>query len=55
ELEVKDYLAKHGNEIIVPSEAFKNDMVNASKVLYDSFYKKYDWAKDVVQKINEAK
>lgn len=55
ELEVKDYLAKHGNEIIVPSEVFKNDMVNASKVLYDSFYKKYDWAKDVVQKINEAK
>ncbi|WP_118813624.1 DctP family TRAP transporter solute-binding subunit [Haemophilus haemolyticus] len=55
ELEVKDYLAKHGNEIIVPSEAFKNDMVNASKVLYDSFYKKYDWAKDVVKKINEAK
>ena len=33
----------------------KNDMVNASKVLYDSFIKKYDWAKDVVQKINEAK
>lgn len=55
ESEVKDYLAKHGNEIIVPNESFKADMVNSSKTLYDNFYKKYDWAKDVVKKINDAK
>lgn len=33
----------------------QNSRTATSKVLYDSFYKKYDWAKDVVQKINEAK
>lgn len=55
ESEVKDYLAKHGNEIIIPNESFKTDMVNSSKTLYDNFYKKYDWAKDVVKKINDAK
>ncbi|MCQ9121181.1 hypothetical protein BKG95_10095 [Rodentibacter pneumotropicus] len=55
ESEVKEYLTKHGNEVIVPNESFKADMISASKSLYDDFYKKYDWAKDIVQKINDAK
>ncbi len=55
ESEVKEYLTKHGNEVIVPNESFKTDMISASKSLYDDFYKKYDWAKDIVQKINDAK
>ncbi|MBF0750640.1 MULTISPECIES: TRAP transporter substrate-binding protein [unclassified Pasteurella] len=55
ESEVKEYLAKHGNTIIVPNESFKTDMISASKSLYDDFYKKYDWAKEIVHKINDAK
>lgn len=55
EQDVKDYLNKSGKEIIIPSEEFKADMLKASKGLYENFYKKYDWSKDVIQKINDAK
>lgn len=55
EQETKDFFAKNGSEIILPNAKFQSDMRNASKGLYENFYKKYDWAKDVIQKINDAK
>ncbi|MFZ7256118.1 TRAP transporter substrate-binding protein [Avibacterium avium] len=55
EQEVKDFLAKSGNEIVIPSDELRNSMINASQKLYENFYNKYDWAKDTIQKINQAK
>lgn len=55
EQETKEFLEKSNKEIIIPSEQFKEDMLKASESLYDNFYKKYDWSKDVIQKIQASK
>lgn len=55
EQDVKDFFHKNGKEVIVPSEQFKADMLKASETLYQNFYQKYDWAKDVISKIHAAK
>ncbi|MDU8925583.1 TRAP transporter substrate-binding protein [Pasteurellaceae bacterium LIM206] len=55
EQDVKKFFAENGKEVIIPDAQFKADMLNASKGLYDNFYKKYDWSKDVIEKINTAK
>lgn len=55
EQDVKDFFHKNGKEVIIPSDAFKADMLKASETLYQNFYQKYDWAKDVISKIQAAK
>lgn len=55
EQEVKDFFTKNGKEVIIPDESFKADMVKASDNLYQNFYKKYDWSKAVIERINAAK
>lgn len=55
EQEVKDFFHKNGKEVIIPNAQFKADMLQASETLYQNFYQKYDWAKDVISKINAAK
>lgn len=55
EQETKEFLENSNKEIIIPSEQFKEDMLKASESLYDNFYKKYDWSKDVIQKIQASK
>lgn len=55
EQEVKDFFHKNGKEVIIPPEQFKADMLKASETLYQNFYKKYDWSKGVIEKIQAAK
>lgn len=55
EQEVKDFLANSGTSIVIPNEQLRQDMINSSQTLYEKFYKKYDWSKDVIQRINESK
>lgn len=55
EQDVKKFLAEHGKEIIIPTENFQNDMLNASQQLYQNFYKKYPWGEEIIQKINMSK
>ncbi|BFQ93852.1 TRAP transporter substrate-binding protein [Gallibacterium anatis] len=55
EQEVKDFLANSGTSIVIPNKQLRQDMINSSQTLYEKFYKKYDWSKDVIQRINESK
>ncbi|OBX02568.1 TRAP transporter substrate-binding protein [Gallibacterium genomosp. 1] len=55
EQEVKEFLSKSGISIVIPNEQLRQDMTSASQTLYEKFYKKYDWSKDVIQRINESK
>ncbi|SUU38557.1 TRAP dicarboxylate transporter subunit DctP [Actinobacillus seminis] len=55
EQSVKEFLAKNGSSIIIPSEEFKADMLKASEKLYKNFYQKYPWSKALVQRIDSEK
>lgn len=55
EKEVKEFLAKSGTTIITPSNELRQDMISASQKLYDQFYEKYPWSKDIIEKINQSK
>lgn len=55
EQEVKDFFAKNGKDVILPNDQFKADMLKASEGLYQKFYQKYDWSKDVISRIQAAK
>ena len=55
EQNVKEFFAKNGKEVIIPSEEFKTDMVKASGKLYENFYNKYPWSKELIERINSAK
>ncbi|MFD2922221.1 TRAP transporter substrate-binding protein [Halobacillus naozhouensis] len=52
--EDKKYLQKHGMEFITPSKEFKEKMKEAVQPLYEEHYKKYPWAKDLVERIRKA-
>lgn len=47
----KKFLTKKGVKFHTPDGAFEKKMEEASKPMYDDFYKKYDWAKELVKKI----
>ncbi|NEU30840.1 TRAP transporter substrate-binding protein [bacterium LRH843] len=47
----KEYLEENGITFTVPDDAFKQGMVDAVNPMYDEFYKQYDWAKDIVDRI----
>ncbi|MEH7224711.1 TRAP transporter substrate-binding protein [Bacillus sp. JJ1566] len=49
--EDKKFLEENGVEFTTPSEEFSQDMEKAAQPLYDEIYQKYDWAKDLVERI----
>ncbi len=55
EQDVKRFFTENGKEVIIPDTQFKAEMLEASKELYDNFYQKYDWSKNLIEKINAAK
>lgn len=55
EAKVKEELKKAGLDIIVPDEEFKTELKKSMEPVYKELYKKYDWAKDFINKIEEEK
>ena len=47
----KKFLQEHGIEFIQPDEQFKQQMVEAVQPIYEDYYKQFDWAKEMVEKI----
>lgn len=52
--EDKQFLISKGLKFITPDAAFKQQMQDAMKPVYDEYYAKYPWAKDMVQRIKAA-
>jgi len=54
--EDKKFLEQHGIKFTTPSPEFTKQMQEAVQPLYDELFKKYDWAKDLYERIEaEAK
>jgi len=54
--EDKKFLEQHGIKFTTPSPEFTKQMQEAVQPLYDELFKKYDWAKDLYERIKaEAK
>src|SRR5690625_447092 len=51
----KNYLEEQDLTIIVPDEDFRNQMIDATKGVYDSFYEKNDWGEEIIDEIESAK
>ncbi|NEU30657.1 TRAP transporter substrate-binding protein [bacterium LRH843] len=51
EEEIKQYLTEQGLEITVPDQDFKNAMNEAVAPVYEEYFKKYDWAEELIEKI----
>ncbi|MBM7551614.1 TRAP transporter substrate-binding protein [Thalassobacillus pellis] len=52
--EDKKYLQEQGMKFITPTKEFKEKMKQAVEPLYEEHYKKYPWAKDLVERIRKA-
>ncbi|MGG1597157.1 TRAP transporter substrate-binding protein [Paenibacillus naphthalenovorans] len=52
--EDKKFLQEKGLQFITPDDSFKKAMQDAAAPLYEEFYKKYPWGKDMVEKIKAA-
>lgn len=50
----KEFLKEKGLEIIVPDENFKNQMIDATKGIYDEFYKNNSFGEEIVNKIRNS-
>jgi tripartite ATP-independent transporter DctP family solute receptor len=55
EAKVKEDLKTEGLTIIEPDDAFKQEMVDAMKPVYDDLYEKYEWAEDFMNKVEASK
>lgn len=51
EEEVKQFLTEQGLEITIPDEEFKKDMAEAVKPVHQQYYDQYDWAEELIEKI----
>jgi TRAP-type transport system periplasmic protein len=49
----KKFLQDNGLKFTTPSEEFSAAMEEAAQPLYEELYKKYDWAKDIADRIRE--
>ncbi|MET3506681.1 TRAP transporter substrate-binding protein [Halalkalibacter oceani] len=49
--EDRAYLEEHGVEFTTPSDEFRQQMIDAVQPMYDSFFEQYDWAEDIVERI----
>ena len=50
----KKVVQEKGGTITVPTEADKQVLIEKMQPLYDELYKKYDWAKDLVNKVRNT-
>ncbi|MGI6686336.1 MAG: TRAP transporter substrate-binding protein [Bacillota bacterium] len=50
-----DFFKEHGLTVIEPDEEYKNDLKAAVQPVYDWYYEKNAWAKELVDKIDAAK
>ncbi|RSL33965.1 TRAP transporter substrate-binding protein [Salibacterium salarium] len=50
----KEYLQEEGLNFTEPSDEFRQEMQAATDPMYEEFYKEYDWAEDLVQRIRDA-
>lgn len=50
----KKFLQEKGLQFITPDDNFKKAMQDAAAPLYEEFYKKYPWGKEMVEKIKAA-
>lgn len=48
----KEFLKEHGIRISTPNDSMKREMIEKMQPIYDNLYKKYDWARDMVERIN---
>lgn len=55
EEEVKEFLEQEGVTITEPDEQFTNEMIEATKGVYENFYEDNSWGKEVVDQIKEEK
>lgn len=52
----KAFLEENGITFTTPDDGFKQSMSDAVQPMYDEFYKEFDWAQDIVERIKaEAK
>lgn len=51
----KQFLMSKGMKFVTPSAAFSKQMEDAMKPVYDDYYSKYPWAKDMVEKVKATK
>ncbi|MBB6448647.1 tripartite ATP-independent transporter DctP family solute receptor [Geomicrobium halophilum] len=51
--EDKEYLESEGVNFTNPSEEFQEQMIDAAEPMYEDFYAEFDWAEDIVQRIEE--
>ncbi|MCF6411340.1 TRAP transporter substrate-binding protein [Pseudalkalibacillus salsuginis] len=51
--EDKKFLEDKGIEFITPSKEFQKEMEEATEPLYESYYEKFPWAEDIVERIKE--
>ncbi|TCP96577.1 tripartite ATP-independent transporter DctP family solute receptor [Cricetibacter osteomyelitidis] len=50
----KKFVTEKGGSVVTPSDADKTVLVEKMQPLYDDLYKKYDWAKDLVERIRNT-
>ncbi|NEU31451.1 TRAP transporter substrate-binding protein [bacterium LRH843] len=51
EVRDKEYLKEKGLTFITPDEGFKKEMKDATEEIYNSFYEKNAWGKEIIEKI----
>lgn len=51
----KQFLMSKGMKFVTPDAAFAKQMEDAMKPVYDDYYSKYPWAKDMVEKVKATK
>ncbi|MDY3006861.1 TRAP transporter substrate-binding protein [Anaerococcus porci] len=51
----KEFLKKEGLNITEPTEEDRQKMKEMAKPVYDYLYKKYDWAEDLIKRIEQVK
>ncbi|MDR7080388.1 tripartite ATP-independent transporter DctP family solute receptor [Neobacillus niacini] len=49
----KKFLAEKGMKFVTPNEKFLNEMEKSVQPMYESYYKEYPWAKEMVEKIKQ--
>ncbi|NEU30839.1 TRAP transporter substrate-binding protein [bacterium LRH843] len=47
----KAFLEEHGITFTTPDDAFRQAMADAANPMYEDLYSKYDWAKDIIERI----
>lgn len=53
--EDKKFLTENGIKFTTPDDATRQKLVEMMQPVYDDLYKKYPWAKDMVERIRNVK